>query len=93
MEMNFLSVSFSLYKKELNFIWIILTVLLKREKFFTIPYVKFVSEKFSPIINMFCKLAYSILNSLSESEMKNFIKKGKDSLNLLCKNLVSKCSL
>ena len=92
MEMNFLSVSFSLYEKELNFIWIILTVLLTKKEFFTIPYVKFVSEKFSPII-MFCKLTYSILNSLFENEMKNFIKKEKDNLNLLCKNLVSKCSL
>jgi len=41
----------------------------KVKKFFTIPYVKFISEKFSPIVNMFnCKLTYFIPNSL-----KNFI--------------------
>jgi len=81
--------SFSLYKKELNFIWIILTELLTKKvkkKFFTIPYVKSILEKYSLIVNMFnCKSAYSILNSF-----KNFIKKGKD---LLCnQNVVYKIS-
>ena len=36
-----------------------------KKKFFTIPYVKSISEKFSPIVNMYnYKFAYSIPNSL-----------------------------
>jgi len=50
-----------------------------KEKFFTVPYVKSISESFSPISNMFhYKLAFFITNTL-----KSFIKRGKDKLELL----------
>ena len=46
------------------------------EKFFTISYVNIISERFTPIVNMFnCKLVFIIPNIL-----KNFIKRGKDKL-------------
>ena len=46
------------------------------EKFFSIPYVNTISDRFTPIVNMFnCKLAFTILNTL-----QNFIKRGKDRL-------------
>ena len=46
------------------------------EKFFTIPYVNTISERFTPIVNTFnCKLAFTIPNTL-----KNFIKRGKNKL-------------
>ena len=48
-----------------------------KEKFFTVPYVKSISESFSPIFNMFhCELAFSI------TILKSFIKRGKDKLEL-----------
>ncbi|KYQ57302.1 hypothetical protein ALC60_03737 [Trachymyrmex zeteki] len=60
-----------------------------KEKFFMIPYVNSVSEKFTPIANRFhCKLAFSIPNSL-----RKFIGKGKDQLDHLCnQNVVHKIS-
>ncbi|KYQ59927.1 hypothetical protein ALC60_01023 [Trachymyrmex zeteki] len=60
-----------------------------KEKFFTIPYVSSVSERFAPIANRcHCKLAFSIPNSLNK-----FIKKGKDQLDPLCnQNVVYKIS-
>ncbi|KYM96032.1 hypothetical protein ALC62_03912 [Cyphomyrmex costatus] len=46
------------------------------KKFFAIPFVDSVSNKFKPIANIFtCKLAYTIPNTL-----RNFIKRGKDKL-------------
>ncbi|KYN04663.1 hypothetical protein ALC62_04467 [Cyphomyrmex costatus] len=53
-------------------------------KYFTIPYVKSISESFLPISSMFhCKLAFSIPNTL-----KSFIKRGKDKLESLSNNNV-----
>ena len=62
-------------------------LLTKKLRSFSIPYVKSISEKFFPIVNMFnCKLVYFIPNLL-----KNFIKKGKDGLDPLCnQNVVYK---
>jgi len=59
------------------------------EKFFTVPYVKSISESFLLISNMFhCKLAFFITNTL-----KSFIKRGKDKLELLSnQNVVYKIS-
>ncbi|KYN21658.1 hypothetical protein ALC57_05966, partial [Trachymyrmex cornetzi] len=52
---------------------------LVREKYFTIPYVKSISESFLPISTMFhCKLAFTIPNTL-----KSFIRRGKDKLEFL----------
>ncbi|KAG5316795.1 NU1M oxidoreductase, partial [Acromyrmex insinuator] len=49
------------------------------KKLFTVSYVKSISKSFSPISNMFhYKIAFSITNTL-----KNFIKRGKDKLELL----------
>ena len=46
------------------------------ERFFTIPYVNTISERFIPIVNMFnCKLAFTIPNTL-----RSFIRRGKDDL-------------
>ena len=48
------------------------------KKFFTIPYVNTISERFIPIVNicMFnCKLAFTIPNTL-----RSFIRRGKDDL-------------
>ena len=60
-----------------------------KDKYFTIPYVKSISESFLPISSMFhCKLAFSIPNTL-----KSFIKRGKDELSLLSsQNVVYKIS-
>ena len=58
-----------------------------KEKFFTIPYIKSISESFSSISNMFHnKLAFSITNTL-----KSIIKRGKDNLELLS-NMIYKIS-
>ena len=52
-----------------------------KDKFFAIPYVNSISEKFLPLGNMFnSKLAYTILNKL-----KNLIKKDKDQLEYIIK--------
>jgi len=59
-----------------------------KEKIFTTFYlnVNSISEKFSPIVDMFnCKLAYSIPHSL-----KNFIKKRKRLVGLCNQNIVYK---
>ncbi|KYN28478.1 hypothetical protein ALC57_02090 [Trachymyrmex cornetzi] len=60
-----------------------------REKYFTIPYVKSISESFLPISTMFhCKLAFTIPNTL-----KSFIRRGKDKLEFLSnQNIVYKIS-
>ncbi|KYN05244.1 hypothetical protein ALC62_03848 [Cyphomyrmex costatus] len=59
------------------------------KKFFAIPFVNSVSDKFKPIANIFtCKLAYTIPNTL-----KNFIKRGKDKLEYIHnQNVVYKIS-
>ena len=61
----------------------------EKDKYFTIPYVKSISESFLPISSMFhCKLAFSIPNT-----SKSFIKKGKDKLDFLSnQNVVYKIS-
>ncbi|KYN30074.1 hypothetical protein ALC57_00467 [Trachymyrmex cornetzi] len=49
------------------------------QKYFTVPYVKDISESFLPIaFKLGCKLSYTIPNSL-----KNYIKRGKDQLDSL----------
>lgn len=56
------------------------------QRFFTIPYVKSVSENFMPIaLKMNSKLAYSIPNTL-----RNYIKRGKDQLDFLSQDVVYK---
>ena len=61
----------------------------EKDKYFTIPYVKSISESFLPISSIFhCKLAFSIPNTL-----KSFIKRGKDKLDFLSnQNVVYKIS-
>ncbi|KAG5309544.1 DEN1B protein, partial [Acromyrmex insinuator] len=45
-------------------------------RFFTIPYVNTISERFIPVVNMLnCKLAFTIPNTL-----RSFIRRGKDDL-------------
>ncbi|KAG5309762.1 COX1 oxidase, partial [Acromyrmex insinuator] len=59
------------------------------ERFFTIPYVSTISERFVPIVNMFnCKLTFTIPNTL-----RSFIKRGKDDLeHIQNQNVVYKIS-
>ncbi|KYN22608.1 hypothetical protein ALC57_04991, partial [Trachymyrmex cornetzi] len=63
--------------------------ILVKDKYFTIPYVKSISESFLPISSMFhCKLAFTIPNTL-----KGLIRKGKDKLELMSnQNVVYKIS-
>ncbi|KYN16344.1 hypothetical protein ALC57_11400, partial [Trachymyrmex cornetzi] len=54
------------------------------DKYFTIPYVRSVSESFLPISSMFhCKLAFTIPNTL-----KGLIRRGKDKLDIFSNNNV-----
>ncbi|KYN20260.1 hypothetical protein ALC57_07164, partial [Trachymyrmex cornetzi] len=60
-----------------------------RDKYFTIPYVRSISESFLPISSVFhCKLAFTIPNTL-----RGLIRRGKDRLNFLSnQNVVYKIS-
>jgi len=65
------------------------THLQAKEKYFTIPYVKSISESFLSLIMKFhCKLAFTIPNTL-----KGFIRTGKDQLDkFLNQNTIYKIS-
>ena len=56
----------------------------KQEDFFTVPYVKRISERFSKLTKKYgFNVAYSCGNSLNK-----FIKKGKDKIDNLCRSNV-----
>ncbi|KYN43562.1 hypothetical protein ALC56_01823 [Trachymyrmex septentrionalis] len=60
-----------------------------QKSFFTIPYVNTISERFTPIVNMFnCKLAFTIPNVL-----KKFIKRGKDRTSVVYRISCENCDV